>query len=521
MTTKVQVKAAGALGVFRDLPAHELPLGAWSDARNIRFLDGSALQFGGHGEVYGTPLEAPQYLMQVNVAGVRYWLYVGATKQVVVTNSSGSSVHTDISHATPRAGTVNEWSGFVFGGIPVLNAGDGKAPMYWDQNLANKFLDLPAWPAGTSCKVLRQFKNLMVALNVTKGTASLAHMVKWSNLAEAGALPTTWDETDATQDAGEFDLAEGQDPIVDGLGLKDSLIVYKESSTYAIDYIGGAFILKPRKVSGMSGLLNMNCAVEFEAGFGAMHFAVTGMDIVIHDGYSAQSVLDKKDRRFFFQSLDTANKGLTHCFKNPFLNEIIVAYPSIGADHCDTGLVYNYVDKTVTFRDLPNITHGAFGPVDNSLSGSWSQDSDSWDSDLTAWNGPDFTPDIARVMMGSADNKLYLLDASASFNGELPNAYLERTGLTFDAPERMKLISGVLPRITGNQGGTVRVLLGAAEHPNGPVTWNDPMDYTIGETLRCDDFVSGRYLAIRFETGTAFSWRLDSLDLFVDDDGEF
>jgi len=252
-----------------------------------------------------------------------------------------------------------------------------------------------------------------------------------------------------------------------------------------------------------------------------MHFAVTGQDIVVHDGFAARSVLDKKARRHFFQTLDTANKGKAFCFKNPFVNEILVAYPSVGAQHCDTALVYNYVDKTVSFRDLPNVTHGAYGPVDNSLSGSWSQDSDSWDSDLTAWNGPDFTPDIARVMMGSADNKLYLLDASASFNGALPDAYLERAGMSFDAPERMKLISGVLPRITGNKGGTVLVRLGAAEHPGEAPTWNAPMTYTIGETLRCDDFVSGRYLAIRFETGTAYSWRLDGYDLFVDDDGEF
>jgi hypothetical protein len=519
--SKVSVPNAGAVGVIKDIQPNALPMGAWSDARNIRFLDGAALQFFGHGEVYGAPLESPQYLLQANVAGVRYWLYATAGKQVAVTNASGSSVHTDLTHATPRTGTVNAWSGFVFGGIPVLNAGDGKAPMYWDQNLTHKFVDLPAWPANTSCKVLRQYKNLMIALNVTKTGVNFPFMVKWSNLAVAGSLPSTWNEADATQDAGEFDLAEGQDPIIDGLGLKDSLIVYKESSTYAIDYIGGAFILKPRKVSGMSGLLNMNCAVAFDSGFAEAHFAVTGSDIVIHDGYSARSVLDKKARRFFFQNLDVDNKGRAFVFKNPFLNEIFVCYPSIGATWCDTALVYNYVDGTVSFRAMPNVTHGSYGPVDNSLSGAWSQDSAPWDSDLTAWNGPDYTPDTARVMMGSADNKLFLLDASASFNGALPAAYLERTGMSFDAPERIKLITGLLPRITGNDGLTVLVRFGGAEHPGDNPTWSDPITYTIGQTLRCDDFASGRYLAIRFETGTAFSWRLDGYDLFVEDAGEY
>ena len=518
---KVSVPGAGSVGVIKDLPGHVLPPAAWSDAQNVRFLDGAALQFFGHGEAYGAPLEAPQFVMQANVAGVRYWLYATASKQVAVSNASGNSVHTDISHATARAGAVNAWSGFVFGGIPVLNAGDGKPPMYWDQNLAHKFLDLPAWPAGMACKVLRQYKNMLIALSVTKSGTPYPFMVKWSNLAVAGALPSTWNEADATQDAGEFDLAEGQDPIVDGLGLKDSLIVYKESSTYAIDYIGGQFILKPRKVSGMSGLLNVNCAVEFESGFGDMHFAVTGMDIVVHDGYSAKSVLDKKARRFFFQSLDTANKGRVFCFKNPFLNEIFVCYPSIGATWCDTALVYNYVDDTVTFRSLPDVTHAGYGPVDNSLSGSWAQDSAPWDSDLTAWNGPDYTPDTARVLMGSADNKLYLLDGSASFNGALPDAYLERRGLHFDAPERIKLITRVLPRITGNRGGTVLVRLGWAAAPDDDPTWLDPVTYTIGSTLACDLFCSGRYLAIRFETGTAFSWRLDGYDLMVEDAGEW
>jgi hypothetical protein len=271
----------------------------------------------------------------------------------------------------------------------------------------------------------------------------------------------------------------------------------------------------------MSGLLAMNCAVEFESSGATLHFAVTNSDVVVHDGFSAQSVLDKRARRYLFQNLDVAAKGKTFVAKNPFLNEIFICYPSIGATWCDTALVYNYVDKTVSFRTLPNVTHAAYGPVDNSLAGAWSQDSAPWDSDLTAWNGPDYTPDTARVMMGSADSKLYLLDASASFDGALPAAYLERIGLSFDAPERIKMITRILPRITGNVGGTVLMRLGWSANPGDAPMWNTAISYTIGQTVWLDDFVSGRYLAIRFETGTAFSWRLDGLDIFVEDAGEW
>lgn len=515
--SKVSVPNCGAAGVVKDLSTHELPISAWSDASNVRFLDGYAYQFLGHGEVYNSPAFAPQYVMPVYVAGARYWLYATATKQFVVTNSGGVTTHTDITHVTPRAGVVNQWSGFVFGGVPILNVGDtSKVPMYWDQNLTHKFVDLTAWPAGVYCKVLRQYKNFMVALNVTKAGVSYPFMMKWSSPAVPGALPTTWNEADATNDAGEFDIADGQDPIVDGLGLKESFIVYKESSTFRIDYIGGVFIFGNKKVFGMSGLMNIGCAVEFDS----FHFAVTGSDVVIHDGYTATSVLDKLARRFFFQDIDVTNRGLVFCFKNPFLNEIFVAYPSIGATSCDKALVYNFVDKTVSFRTLPNVNHAAYGAVDNSLGGNWNQDSAPWDADLTAWNGPDFTPDTARVLMGSADIKLFMLDASASFDGTLPVAFMERRGLSFDAPERIKLVTGFRPRFTGNVGQTVTIKIGYADDPYAAPTYTS-MPFTIGVDLKCDFLVSGRYIAVWIGSGTAYQWRLDSYDLFMEDGGEF
>jgi hypothetical protein len=208
-------------------------------------------------------------------------------------------------------------------------------------------------------------------------------------------------------------------------------------------------------------------------------------------------------------------------FKNPFLNEVFVCFPQISSTWCDKALVYNYVDGTVTFRSLPNLTHASYGPVDNSLAGNWNQDAAPWDSDTTAWDGPDFTPDTARVMMGSADSKLFLLDASTSFDGALPQAYLERAGLSFDAPDRIKLVSGIRPRISGNLGGTVIVRIGSSDKPDGTPTWQAAMTYTIGTSQKLDCFVSGRYLAVRFETGTAYSWRLDGFGLEVSDAGEF
>jgi hypothetical protein len=515
----LRVKKAGAVGVIKDLSLDDLPPNAWTDCSNIRFLDGSALQFYGHGEVYNSPSVAPQYVMPVYSGSTRYWIYVSAAKAFVVTNSGGSAVHTDITHATPHTGVVNQWTGTVLGGIPILNVGDtSKVPMYWDLNTANDFVNLSNWPANTYCKFLRRFKNILIAGNITESGTNYPTKIMFSHPADPGTLPTSWDDTDATKDAGDQPIADAVGPLVDGMELKDSFILYAENSTHALDYVGGVFILRNRKVFGMSGAMNRNCIAEFDG----WHLVLTNSDVVIHEGYNAQSVLDKRTRRYLFQNIDTAQTSKCFVFRNPFLNEIFVCYPSIGATSCDKAMVYNFVDKTVSFRSLPNINHADCGPVDNSLAGNWNQDSASWSSDLTVWNGQDFTPDVSRVIMASADTKLFMLDASASFDGSLPSAYLERRGMTFDAPEYMKLIKGIRARITGNNGDTVTIKVGGHNtDPYTDPTYDQTMTHTIGTTLEVNPDVSYRYPAIRFETGTAYQWRLDSYDVEFDLDGMY
>ena len=516
--TIVRVPAAGAIGVIKDLSAHELPPNAWTDSKNIRFLDGLAYQFYGHGEVYNTPSFTPQHVLPCNVGGARYWVYTTAAKTFCVTLTAGVAVHTDITHLVPRTGVVNQWTSTLLSGIPVINAGDAlSVPMTWNLNTANKLVDLANWPASTYCKSIRAYKNYLVALNITKGTTNYPFMVKWSNPADPGSVPISWDITDATKDAGETDLAEGYDPIIDGLQLRDSFIIYKEASIWRMDFTGGAYVFRFTKVLGTSGAMNKNCIVEIDG----QHVVLTGSDVLVHDGQSAVSVLDKATRRFLFQSIDVNNVGNCFVFKNPFFNEIFVCYPSIGNTSCNKAMVWNWKDKTVSFREIPNLNHATFGPVDNGLMSNWSQDSAPWDSDLSLWDGPDFVPSTARAMMASNDTKLFLMDASSSFNGVIPDAYMERRGLSFGAAEKMKIVKGIRPRISGNTGSTVLVQIGSSPDAFTDPVYGPAMTHTIGTTVSNDCMVAGRYIAVKLSTGTAYQWRLDSYDLVVEEAGDW
>jgi hypothetical protein len=507
----VPVKNVGQIGLNKDLSQHELPLNAWSDCQNIRFLDGYASQFLGYGEVYNSPAVIPQHVLPCNVGGVRYWIYTGAAKTYAVTITAGVAVHTDITHVTPRAGVVNHWTSSLLSGVPVLNAGDAvTVPMAWDLNPAHKCVDLLNWPANTYCKSIKAFSNYLVALNITKGTTNYPFMVKWSHPADPGGLPSSWDQTDATKQAGEADIADGYDAIVDGMQLRDAFIIYRENSIYRMDFIGGNYIFKFTKVFATAGALNRNCIADIDG----RHVVLTSNDIIIHDGQSANSILDKATRRWLFQNMDVDNYVNAFVFANPFFNEVNICFTSIGSSSCDKALVYNYKDNTVSARDLPNANHANYGPVENGLSGNWNSDNAPWSSDLTLWDGPDFVPSSARCILASANTKLYLLDASAAYDDSIPNAYLERQGLSFDAPETIKLIRGIRPRITGNMGDTVLISVGSQDDP-----WALPayvtMTHVIGETISNDCLVSGRYIAIKFATGSAYQWRLDSFDVDV------
>lgn len=513
----VRVEDCGKIGVIKDLSKANLPLGAWTDSSNIRFLDGYAQQFLGHGSAYGTPPVAPYHVLPVNVGSTRYWMYAGEKKLYVATIGSGSAVHTNLTRQTAGvdvdyAMVPNQITSTLLSGIPIINPGNlTDPPQQWNLDIGTRLKVLDNWPASTFCKSLRAYKTYLIALNVTKGGNNFPYMVKWSSPADPGGVPITWDPSDQTQDAGEYDLAESNGQIIDGLPLRDMFMIYKEDSIWRMTPSGNVFIFNFQKVLGTSGALNRNCIVEVD-GF---HFVLTGSDVIVHDGQSATPVLDKVARRALFQDMDVSAIDRAFVFKNPFLNEVFVCYPQIGSSVPNKAMVWNYRDRTVSYRDIPNLHHANYGAVDAGLGDTWAADSDTWKSDITKWNGPDFTPNTTRVLMASADQRLLLLDSSASYDGVKPTCYVERVGLSFGAPEKIKTVCGIRLRATGSEGDTVVVRIGASDDPYMPPVYEAAMTHTVGESVALDCFVSGRYIAIRIESGSAYFARVDAFDIDI------
>jgi len=99
------------------------------------------------------------------------------------------------------------------------------------------------------CRSMRAFRTFLVGLYVQKAGVNFPRLVKWSTEATIQATPTSWNETDSTVDAGEYELADTKGDILDGLQLRDTFMIYKEDATYSMQFVGVPFIFSFRQLS--------------------------------------------------------------------------------------------------------------------------------------------------------------------------------------------------------------------------------------------------------------------------------
>lgn len=504
----IPFRSMGA-GLNLDGFPHELAPQEWSGGRNIRFRDGYAEKSQGDARVHGDLLAEPYGLFPTQGAMGRFWVYAGLSTLSAVQND----IHTDITRtAGPYTGTAaDRWNGGVLSGVLVVNNGVD-VPQYWGGDPGVRAADLPAWPATLRTKILRPFRNFIFALNNTDNGTNMPYSVRWSHPADPGTLPVSYDLADPTKDAGQFDLADTDDHIVDGVPLGERLIVYKENSIWALDYVGAPYIWSSKPIDTTVGALGQDCVVKHPLG----HAILTQGDVVNFDGATATSIADGRVRRWLFNNLNADQYQRSFAVPNVRRNEAWFCVPQTGSDWPNTALIWNWKDGTWAIRDLAQASAGASGTIVYGLGNSWNADQEPWDTDDTTWNQYEFTQATPRLILASAVNsKLVLMDSSKTSEGQPMVSRVEKTGMSFDAPERIKYCKSVRPRIEAQQGTQINIYLGSQDDLDGPISWEPPFAFIVGTHLSADIEISGRYLAVRFESTSIVSWRMKQFDMDV------
>lgn len=505
------VQRVGDVGVIADEANRSAPANAWTSATNTRFENGLAISIMGEAQHGGTPIVEPYHVCPALVAGLPYWIYAGAQKIYVVDHAGN---HNNITRQTADVDVnynsvdFNEWTSTHLSGLPILN-NEADDPQVWDLNTTNNFAALSNWPASTKARSIRAFKNVLIALGVTKTDTYYPSLVKWSHPADPGSVPSSWDQTDATKDAGEYDVGDSWDGIVDGLQLRDSFLIYKDASIWRMDFIGGPYIYRFTKVLGSDGLMALNCVTEMNGA----HIAVTTSDVIIHDGVTFRSLLNNRVRKYWAQRVNATNYKQTFIVKNQIHNEVIVVYTTDTDNTIQEGMRINLGSGAVSFEPMKGIRHGATGLV-AAVASPW----------YSTWTVDDLTVKAQRLVLADVTNKkMWRMDGASTYL-ESTRAYaqLQRTGLDFGLPNRRKLVTAVRPKFTGITNDTITVSVASSDSPNGTYSSAESQTYTIGSTFDCAFTVEGRFFSVTFAAvSNTNQWALESYDVIYEDVGEW
>jgi len=378
----VNIDNAGQYGIVTDIPPYQLPPNAWSGGNNVRVRNSGIKKCAGFEEVFASCPVPPHHIFPVADGTSVYWVALGEEKAYVFKNQGGG--WTNITRQTTGADvnyTTSEeegWSHTIIGGVPVMtNFRD--PPQFWATAggvyaTATKLVELSNWEASADlCKSIKSFKTFLIALNMDRSTVPYPKLVKWSNEAASHAPPTSWDEADATKDAGEYELADTPGDIIDGLQLGESFMIYKDDAIYIMNYIGTPFIFSFRLLSPTVGILSKNCVSEFSGG----HFFFGKTNIYLNNGQTISPLLTDRMRREVFENLDGDNFKRSFTVADYNRNEMLACYPAGGYTYPNRAVIWNWNTNTLTIRDLPNPSSMGFGVAFVSTT------SDAWGAETT------------------------------------------------------------------------------------------------------------------------------------------
>lgn len=520
--TNLPIENVGRFGLQTDPKPYELDVEAWSSVRNIRFSALGAKKFTGQKLVYTTTmLHAPHWLFPwPNSASPGYsWLYAGLARMARIVGTT----HQDLTRYTTTLGdddysaTVSSiFSGILLGDLPIWCYDGQIDPPQGLNSGATRFENLPNWPASTFADILVTINGFAIALRIKKpGLDFNARMVKWSEPADPGTYPNSWDETDPTKLTGEVTLADTEGEIITGVRFGKTMLIYKSDSVVSMRATGGQNIFSFETLFSEFGALSRESVGVLENA----HFVVTEGDVVLHNGQTFNSVIDKKNRNLLFKFMSSALKGKTQVKVYEQLTEVWICYcdnNSLG--QLNKALIWNYQDNTWSQRDLQEFSHLAIGFIDTiSVAQTFDDLTGNFITDLGAFDEQAASPVFDEILAADPTNtELLALNFTEQFKGVNIPCLLERTGLGVVGRDRqgnwqinldtVKFVRRVHLKLSSN--GPVDVYIGAQTYIDSGVAWQGPFSFDPSSQSYFDCRVNTKFFNIKIESESDITWTL-------------
>ena len=541
---QIKVRNVDTVGIIADALPQDVPLNGFDSGVNVRFADGKVSRANVFRtfHTYATTPPPVVHLANLTVASQGDNLY--AIHGDLTIKQIDGPVSVDVSPAYAPAAQLLDVpvNSTVLGDVVYVNRQD-QIPVF-KNNTNTNFEPLPAWSPYWRCRIMRAYKDFVLALNVEKDGTEYPSMVKWSDIVLAGAPPTSWDETSTTNSAGETILAEINGPIIDGLPLRNSFIIYAADEVWQMDYTGGDFIFQFRRAFAGNGIINANCVTAVN-GF---HYVFGENDLYMHDGSTVKSIAEGRVKDFVFSSLNKEKRHLCYVFHDPKYQEVYFCYSSGDPlvqygnklEYCNRAAVYNLRTNTWSFLDMPNTIAASLTTVSGSAGLSWEggvENSLMWNTIGGSWYDLRDAADRHTVIASNAFTTDFGTGTFVSFPTTLEAFDRPKGGSQVTLPLSAKCAplksiaqSRYMPFDGGGESigtlkqfrclwpiarvltdtGNIKFAFGSTMTPNGGISWDEvilddkpfyeydsPPSFTGVNDYKIDTRISGRFLSYR------------------------
>lgn len=491
-------------GFISDTPAHEVGPDFYTQMTNVIVRGGFPQRLPGKRTAYALAMAIVNpsrilHALNCEFSGTNYWLIFEDNNEAWAIEGANA---TRISLALTPTTRPDGFSSTLLNGVPVIsNSVDD--PVFWSGsgNLAT----LTDWTATESCQFITAFQYHLFALNLSGPGGTFPSLLKWSDAAEPGTIPDSW-TPGASNEAGDVELSDSPGGLVCAYPMRDSLTIYKRSATYQANYVGGNNVFNFRKVQSSHGALARRAVCDING----QHLAVEDGDIVLSDGSTRRSIGESRVKDWFFNQLDQDHYTNLFCSYNRSRAEVLIGFPSSGNEFCDTGLVYNVAQDSFGVRELEQAAHAPVGVVnDATVSNTYADRTETY-SDAVGTYGSSSVSMARDSMVVLGFNTLWLQDASDLEN---KTAYLGKYSMSFDLPERVKLLKRI--HVRASNYGTLFVRAGSQMTPDGSIQWSSEVTLTEPQQI-VNCFAQGRYISVELRSAGSDVWRVTGLSLEIE-----
>ena len=392
-------------GFISDIPAVNLPPGAWSDVRNVRFNDGAIRKFSGHIPIFAdVGLVRIQHIVYWENPNRRY--YVIIDRSVAVINPDGTvetpamdTVYTlqlesdGTSTLLPRGNFElpvgderDVWQSVQFnGGFSIVINNSRSTPQHItaqtgiDLLNADVFEDLPGWDSyldtnggdqaggnSVTANIVIAEGNVLLAGGLVERDSSgivirnLNSVVRVSDVAAPGTIPQNWNPFATTGTADEIVISD-TGLITAIVPLRGSVYVYTSDTVTQLRITPQG--LRSAVITKEYGALSQASVFEFKG----QHLIIGSDDIYVFSGNPGdiQSIADGRVRKYFYDNLHASFIEDVQVIRDQAFDELWICFANLDSSDgsYNEALIWNYTDNVWTKRDLPNIQSLTTGPI--------------------------------------------------------------------------------------------------------------------------------------------------------------